>query len=234
LIPGPIVAPAPTRRLGAPPVARATRVVGVVLVLVAVTGALAWVLLLSPLTLKRWNLYDSTLELNVKTPGTYVVYEEGPGESTRVGPALALVSVRSLSGRKVPTQALIDENGNSTTTYRTPWHEGRALVSFEADHAGIYELFAFPTAEASTGTTTNASGTPGQFIDFASLPRVAVAPEGVPGGLGTVPGLLGLVALPLLLGAVLLAVASRRWPSPLKRARSSAPANPDRRRRRRG
>jgi hypothetical protein len=234
LIPGPLVAPAPTRRLGAPRAALAIRVVAVALVLAAVTGALAWTLVLSPLTLRRWSLYDSTLEFNVKTPGTYVVYEEGPGESTRVGPPLALVSVRSLSGRKVPTQSLIDDGGNSTTTYRTPWHEGRALVSFEVDHAGIYELFAFPTAEASTGTTTNASGTPGQFIDVASLPHVAVAPEGVPGGLGTVPGLLGLVALPLVLGVVLLAVAARRWPSPLRRARSGAAGNPNKGRRRRG
>jgi len=218
MIPGPLVAPAPTARLGPPKIATALRVLAVVMVLAAVCGALAWTLVLSPLSLSRWNLFDSTLEYHITAPGTYVIYEEGPGEASRIGPPMALVSVRSLSGRKVVTESRIDDTGRSSTTYRTPWHEGRALASFTADHAGTYELFAFPTAEASTGSTTNAAGTPGQFIDLSKLPVVAVGPEGVPAGLGTVPGLALVTAAPLSVALGLFGFASWRWPSSLRRA----------------
>jgi hypothetical protein len=227
MIPGPLVSPLPVGHLGASRTATSVRVLAVVMVMATVAGALAWTLLLSPVTLHRWNLIDSTLEYNIKTPGTYVIYEEGPGQATRVGPPAAIVSVRALSGRKVATQPLVDEIGKSSITYLTPWHEGRALLSFEVDHPGIYELFAFPSSDASTGSTTNPSGAQGQFIDLAKLPTVAVGPQGVPGALGTVPGLLLLTAAPLLVAVALFLFASWRWPSMLRRPRRRRGATDD-------
>ncbi len=218
MIAGALVLPVPARRLGTEPRATLVRVVAVVVLMGAIAGALAWFTLLSPFSLRRWELDDSTQILTVDQPTTYVVYEEGPGASTTVSPPLINVGVRSISNRRIATTNLVDDQGHSAVTYKTPWHEGRALVSFTIDKPGKYSVLTFPSAAAANTNAAGGgpSGSGAVLLDFAKLPKVALAPAGTPNVWGGIWGFVLLVVVPSLAGILLLAYAGQRWPSPAR------------------
>jgi len=219
VIPGPLVGPALGTRTGGSRAALAVRVVAVALIVGSVAGALAWYSVLSPFTMHRWQweLSDTLPALTVKDPGRYVIFEEGSGLSTHVGPPLLSVKVVSIGGRKIDTTSALDASGRSTQTYRTPWHEGRAIAIVDIDRPGNYDLFTYLTPEGLQAANNGVTGT--RSIDVSKVPAVALAPDGSPGVLGGMAGLLVLTLGPLLVGVGLLIYAAGRWPSPLRRPR---------------
>ncbi|HOZ24282.1 MAG TPA: hypothetical protein PLI83_05795, partial [Thermomonas sp.] len=55
-----------------------TRVVGVALIVLALTGAWAWFTVLSPFAFERWEVFETSATVALE-PGTYVLYEEFEG-----------------------------------------------------------------------------------------------------------------------------------------------------------
>lgn len=219
MIPGTLVVPAHDVRFGPPPAARIVRGLAIVLLVASVTSVLAWLVLLSPFSLKRWDLYDPSQTITVKEPTTFVVYEEYRGAETSAAPPSVYVSIRSIGGRKITVTNRGDENAPALTGYRTPWHEGRSTAWFTIDKPGNYTILAFPTGLTSGGAATPSDPSdpigpvtrvPG--VDLSHLPRVALGQEGTPHSLGTVGGLALLGLLPAVFGVGLWLVARRRWP----------------------
>ena len=216
LIAGALVAPPSDRSFGSPPAARVTRLAAVVLLATAVSAVLAWFVLLSPFSLRRWDLYDPSQTITVKEPTTFVVYEEYAGAENNSTPPAVFVSIRSIGGRKIAVTNRGDENAPALTSYHTPWHEGRATAWFTIDKPGNYTVLAFPTGQGRPGTPGGAVD-PGPVnrasgVDVSRLPHVALGSEGTPSSVGTLGGLAMLGGLPTVFGLGLLLVARRRWP----------------------
>lgn len=216
MIPGSLVVPAHDERFGPPPAAKIVRGLAIVLLMAAVTSVLAWYVLLSPFSLKRWDLYDPSQTITVKEPTTFVVYEEYSGAETSASAPSVFVSIRSIGGRKINVVNRGDEGAPPLTGYHTPWHEGRSTAWFTIDKPGNYTILAFPTGLANGGSSAipDPSGpvtrVPG--VDLSHLPKVALGREGTPSSLGTLGGLALLALLPAVFGAGLWVVARRRWP----------------------
>jgi hypothetical protein len=198
------------------------RVVGVLLLLASVAGAMAWVTELSPFSLQRWPVVDPPDELALG-PGTYIIYEEGPGQASATGPADLAVNVTTIAGKPVPTTPMIDGQGHAAATYATPWHEGRSIVSFTLANPTHLEILAFPPGFGLGPNANRPFGRRGSLDPsaLADLPTVALAPEGSPGRLSGVLGLVLVSLVPALIGGGLLLVAQSVWPSPLRGAPGS-------------
>lgn len=207
MIPGPLVVP-----LAAPPgeprARVVTRAVGTVLIVVALTGAWAWFTVLSPFAFERWEVFETSATVALE-PGTYVLYEEFEGASGATARPPLTVFVRSIAGRDVEVTPLIgaaagDPPPSPPESYQTPWHEGRPTSEFRIDRAGTYTVTAFGSETSPTA------------LDYNELlsSYVAVAPEGEPGRLGSMWGLLVVTYAPLLLGLGALAIARYGWPRP--------------------
>jgi hypothetical protein len=195
------------------------RVVGVLLLLAAVAGGLAWYSILSPFTLQRHSVLETTLVVPFTETGTYNVFEEGPDAAQRTGPALVSIDVRSVTGRKIDTTSLIGADGQSSVTYSTPWQQGRGVSQFTIDTPGTYYLITDMTPAGRRAFA--GSGQASRAFDDTGLPKVVIAPLGSPSPLGNMAGLALLVLVPALIGGGLLLVAAQRWPSPLRRSRRS-------------
>lgn len=201
MIPAVLTAPPAPVRTGAPTLAGTVKAIGVLLLVAALGGALAWYLVLSPFSFRRWSSFDLPPQLVISEPGTFVVYEERPGASASNDVPDLRVSVLSIGGKKLDGRSMVRADGTSQETYRTPFHEGRALASFTIDKPGTYNVFAFATT----------SSTP---VTVASAPKLAFAPEGRPGWLGSMLGLVPLVLVPTVLSVVLFVLARRLRPRP--------------------
>src|SRR5262245_42491011 len=119
------------------------RLIGLVLLLVALTGAYAWLTTLSPFPLERWRVIDIQHTVTISRPGTYILFEEGEGAATtRREPGVAL-SVRSIAGRPVALRSLIDSAGRSPQTYDVRIHEGRAIFAVDIDRPGRYLIVSY-------------------------------------------------------------------------------------------
>lgn len=234
MIPGSLAVPAHDQRYGPPLAARLMRGLAVVLLAGAVTGTLAWVAVLSPFSLKRWDLYDSSQTITVKEPTNFVVYEEYEGADTSTAPPSVFVSIRSIGGRKITVVNRGEVGAPAPTVYRTPWHQGRSTAWFTIDKPGNYTVLAFQTGPANGGSspipdpTDPVTRVPG--VDLSRLPRVALGREGTPSSLGTVGGLALLGVAPAVFGAGLLLVARRRWPPVELAHQTPATSTPDDRR----
>ena len=183
------------------------RLLGLVLLLAALTGATAWVVTLSPFQLERWRATDPPRAVTISEPGTYVLFEEGPGAATRRGDAEVIPSVRSIAGRPVEYHSLLGAGGRSPQTYDVGIHEGRAIGAVDIHRPGRYIIVTFwtPGLDPSERDRSRRGDAPG----------LAFGPEGEPSPWGTFGGLLLLAGLPAAAGAIVLTVARWRWPLPL-------------------
>lgn len=207
MIPGALTAPPAPSRIGGPRAGGIARAVGALLLVLALVGGSAWYLVYSPFSFRRWSTLEVVPELVIKDPGTYVVYEEFPGAADSTADSNLTISLSSIGGRRVSGTDQIGADGRSTSTYHTPFHEGRAVASFVVDRPGTYRLVAF---------------TSGPGVTSSSAPKLAWAPSGRPGWLGGLTGLLVLVVVPAAAGVIVLVVARRRWP----RVESAGPRRP--------
>ena len=223
MIAGPLVAPVDAPP-GLPRGGVVTRVIGVALLVLALTGAWAWFTALSPFGFERWEVYETSHTMTFE-PGTYVVYEEFDGAAGGSTRAPLTIFVRSIAGREIDTVALIGEPAPgerdrepvaAAEPYRTPWHEGRPTAEFRIDRAGTYTVTAFPSESSASGSAYSAL-----LTSF-----VAVAPAGEPGALGSAWGLLVLTFVPLALGLGTLALARLRWPRPRRGRARPYPGDP--------
>jgi hypothetical protein len=189
------------------------RVFGLVLLLVALTGAYAWVTALSPFPLERWRAIDMQHAVTITRPGTYVIFEEGDGAATtRREPGVTLI-VRSIANRQVALRSLIDTAGRSPQTYDLQIHEGRAIAAIDFDRPGRYLIQSYPSGERD------------RFRNPSELPGLAFGAEGEPSAWGSWGGLLVLAGIPALAGAAVLTVARLERPlglGPLVRPRDTA------------
>jgi hypothetical protein len=179
------------------------RGIGVLLLLAALAGAFAWYLVLSPFSFRRWGAFDVTPEFTISEPTTLVLFEEYPGAATATVPPTVRASVLSIGGKRIEGKSLVGTEGASTQTYSSPFRDGRAIASFAIDKPGTYNVFAF-----SSGPSKSA-GNAGTF---------ALAPEGRPGWIGGMTGLIPLVLVPAVLAVVCFFMAHwlrvRREPDP--------------------
>jgi hypothetical protein len=174
-------------------------VLSLVLLLAALTGLVGWLVTLSPFQLDRWQAIETTHAVTFAEPGTYVLFEEGEGSSTRRGDPRLIVTVRSIAGRPIPLRPLIDRMGRSPQTYDVRVHEGRAIGSIDVDRPGRYLIVSYSAAgpdpeERNRGRRTSQLG-------------VALGPEGEPSTWGTWAGLGLLAGVPALVALVVLVVA---------------------------
>jgi hypothetical protein len=165
VIPEALTAPPAPSRIGGPVryigIARA---VGALLLVLALVGGSAWYLVYSPFSFRRWSTLEVVPELVIKDPGTYVVYEEFPGAADSTADSNLTISLSSIGGRRVSGTDQIGADGRSTSTYHTPFHEGRAVASFVVDRPGTYRLVAFtsgPGVTSSSAPKLGPSGRPG-------------------------------------------------------------------------
>ena len=100
---------------------------------------------------------------------------------------------------------LVGTEGASAETYASPFRDGRAIASFTIDKPGTYNVFAF-----SSGPSKSA-GAAGTF---------ALAPEGRPGWIGGMTGLIPLVLVPAVLAVA--AFVAAHWLR-VRREPTSAP-----------
>lgn len=212
MIPGPLVVPITTPP-GQPRAGVVARVVGTLLIVLALTGAWAWFTVLSPFGFERWEVFETSATVALE-PGTYVIYEEFEGASGTTSQPPLTVFVRSIAGRDIEVNPLLgpaapDPAPTPAEAYRTPWHEGRPTTEFRIDRAGTYTVTAFGPETSRTALDYNAL-----LTSF-----VAVAPEGQPGFLGTSWGLLVVTYVPLALGLAVLTAARYLWPRPRRRSR---------------
>lgn len=198
MIPLPLVAPPPDPGASRP--GRGLLLTAAGLAVAAVVGTAVWWVLFSPFGYQRFGLFadDSVRRVvQFRQPGTYVVFEESRGAAADEVPSTLTVTVTAPGGARVPVDSLLGEQGRSPHTYRTPWHAGRAIASFEIVEPGAYAVAAFPSARG--------GGVP--RADPAT--NVAVAREAAMSWLGTLWGLAALGAVPLAL-ALVVGLAGRR------------------------
>ena len=191
--------------------AAVVRALSLGLLLLALAGTTAWLVTLSPLGLERWHAGETSHNVTFPEPGTYVLFEEGAGASTRRGDAQVIAGVRSIAGRPVPLRPLIDDQGRSPQTYDVQVREGRAIAAIDVDRPGRYIVVTF-SATAVDPTSPGRSRGP---VDLANLPGLALGPEGEPSSWGTLAGLAVLGGVPALAGVCLAALARIRYPLPL-------------------
>lgn len=231
MIPGSLVIPAHDQRYGPPPPARLLRGLAVVLLAGAVTATLAWVVLLSPFSLRRWDVFDRSQTITVTEPTTFVVYEEFEGADTSTAPPSVFVSIQSIGGRKITVTNRGEEGAPAPTVYRTPWHQGRSTAWFTIDKPGNYTVLTFQMGPANGGSAAipDPAGpvTRVPTFDPSRLPRLALGREGTPSPLGTLGGLALLGLTPAVFGAGLLLVARRRWPPVELVSATRGPSTPE-------
>jgi hypothetical protein len=184
------------------------RLVALALLLLAITGAMAWLVTLSPFQLERWRAIETSHKVTFAEPGRYILFEEGPDAASRRGPAEVIPTVRSIASRPIPVEDLIDAQGRSPQTYDVWVHEGRAIAAIDIDRPGQYIIVTFSSATTDPADRDR-SRSP------AELPGLALGPEGEPSSWGTIAGLLVLGGVPALAGLGLAALARVRWPLPL-------------------
>ncbi len=183
----------------------ALRAIGALLVLATLAGAFAWYLVLSPFSFRRWGAFDVTPEFTISEPTTLVLYEEYPGAAAATVPPTVRASVLSIGGKRIEGKSLVGTEGASAETYASPFRDGRAIASFTIDKPGTYNVFAF-----SSGPSKSA-GAAGTF---------ALAPEGRPGWIGGMTGLIPLVLVPAVLAVA--AFVAAHWLR-VRREPTSAP-----------
>lgn len=202
MLPPPLAPPLPT------PVPRRSipwlGVVGVALVLIGILGGIVWFGALSPFGFVRIRFVTAAERtIDVARPGTYLVFEEGPGATAADLPPRLSITVLDESGRSVPVETLVAPGERAAPqAYHVPPNEGRAIARFDASRDGSYYV------RVAQLDLRNAGDPDGYRAD---LPRtIAVGRELSWPWMRSPLGLLVLGVLPMLVGVALLARERRR------------------------
>ncbi|MEZ5141255.1 MAG: hypothetical protein R2726_01870 [Acidimicrobiales bacterium] len=212
MIPTPLVAPPARARSTSRPVWWAGSWVGVLLLVVAVFGAVLWVGAVSPLGFRRFSVFDADRRIDFRQPGTFVVFEEYRGASRPSFPPALDVTVRG--DAPVTVDKLIQPGQSAAPdAYRDAFgHEGRAIARFTITEPGSYRVRVNPKPLGTYDPAEYASRTRG---------TIALGRDLATTWLATPWGVVALVVVPLITGLVLL-VLTRRARRRARRAAASA------------
>jgi len=141
MLPPPLTGPLPSRRL------RRTRwripwlaIVGILLVVAGVIGAIVWVGALSPYGFIRFPLSRADRTITISRPGTYLVFEEYAGAARSDLPSRLDIAVNDGNGRSLADALLEPGERGAPFAYNVPPNEGRAVARFVAPRPGRYFL----------------------------------------------------------------------------------------------
>ena len=142
MIPTPLVAPPARGREGSRKVWWAGGWLGTLCVALAVFGAVIWVGGISTLGFTRFSVLEGDRRIDVRQPGTFVVFEEFKGASRPQLPPPLDITVRDEKGSSVPVEKLVEPGEVAAPdAYRdTLDHEGRAIARFTVTEPGTYRL----------------------------------------------------------------------------------------------
>lgn len=139
MIPVPLAVPVDVRPRPARRPSRTLRWAAAIAAVLAVVGAVVWAGAYSPLGYERFDVFEGSRELTFRQGGTYVVHEEFDGASQPRLPTPIEVEVTDADGARVAVEPALEPGERGAPgAYDTPWHEGRALASFEVEHDGSY------------------------------------------------------------------------------------------------
>ncbi len=203
MLPAPLVPPLPSR-----PPRRARRripwltLIGVVLIVGGLVGAVVWFGALSPYGFVRFPLARADRTITISRPGTYLLFEEFDGASRSDLPPPLEVVILDGRGRPLPVQRLVDPGERrAPQSYNVPPNEGRAIARFVAPIAGRYWLDVEPFEPADS----ERSAFRAQWPDGLAVGRQLGATW-----LRTPIGLLLLGVVPVAAGTFVLITALRR------------------------
>lgn len=139
MIPAPLTVAVDVRPRSGIGRARLLRWCGVVALVLAVGGAVVWVAGYSALGYQRFDVFDAGRSLSFRQGGRYTVFEEFDGASQEQLPSPIEVLVTDDEGDPVAVEPTHPPGVRAAPdAYRTPWHEGRSLGTFELDEGGTY------------------------------------------------------------------------------------------------
>ncbi|MFN8038937.1 MAG: hypothetical protein U0Q07_06970 [Acidimicrobiales bacterium] len=217
MIPTPLVAPPAQGREGTRKVWWAGAWLGTVCVAVAVFGAVIWVGGISTLGFTRFSVLEGDRRIDVRQPGTFVVFEEYKGASRAQLPPPLDITVRDEKGSSIPVEKLVEPGQvGAPDAYRdTLDHEGRAIARFTAPAPGTYRLRVQAKLLGTYDPTqygTRVRGTIALGRDLATT------------WLGGPIGVVAMVVVPLVIGVSLLVLTRRARRRARRRAEAAAPA----------
>jgi hypothetical protein len=175
---------------------------GVVLIVVGLAGAIVWIGALSPYGFIRFPLNRADRTVTVSRSGTYLIFEEFDGATRSDLPPPLEIAVNDVRGRSLPVVPTLDPGERGAPfSYNVPPNEGRAIARFVAPSAGRYRLQVQPFQPEAADRSSYREELPG---------GLAVGRQLSVTWLRTPLGLVLLGVVPVAAGTVVLVVAVRR------------------------